>query len=252
MSSAASSSRTANTACLKARRSTLARKSDSSVREARGSLFRARRRAQRLLEEDGARWYQRPSALTGGKGSRTNKGRFPLCISPAARPRGLLDQGAEPLTSIVFARYSTESGLRWTQARSSPCPNSPAPKSSCAACRPEGVEYVFGYPGGAVLFIYDELFKQDKVKHVLVRHEQGAAHAADGYSRSTQQGRRLPRHLRAGRHQRGDRHRDRLHGLDPDGGHHRPGADPRHRPGRIPGVRHGRHHAARASSTTSW
>src|SRR5690242_1301655 len=50
----------------------------------------------------------------------------------------------------------------------------------------EGVEYVFGYPGGAVLFIYDELFKQDKVKHVLVRHEQGAVHAADGYSRSSQ------------------------------------------------------------------
>ncbi len=50
----------------------------------------------------------------------------------------------------------------------------------------EGVEYVFGYPGGAVLFIYDELFKQDKVKHILVRHEQGAIHAADGYSRSTE------------------------------------------------------------------
>ena len=49
----------------------------------------------------------------------------------------------------------------------------------------EGVEYVFGYPGGAVLNIYDELFKQDKVKHVLVRHEQGAVHAADGYSRIT-------------------------------------------------------------------
>src|SRR6478609_2866489 len=49
----------------------------------------------------------------------------------------------------------------------------------------EGVAYVFGYPGGAVLNIYDELFKQDKVKHVLVRHEQGAAHAADGYSRSS-------------------------------------------------------------------
>src|SRR3979411_979112 len=47
------------------------------------------------------------------------------------------------------------------------------------------VEYVFGYPGGAVLYIYDELFKQDKVKHVLVRHEQGAVHAADGYSRSS-------------------------------------------------------------------
>ncbi len=49
----------------------------------------------------------------------------------------------------------------------------------------EGVEYVCGYPGGAVLYIYDELFKQDKVKHVLVRHEQGAAHAADGYSRAS-------------------------------------------------------------------
>src|SRR3979411_1987342 len=49
----------------------------------------------------------------------------------------------------------------------------------------EGVEYVFGYPGGAVLNIYDEFFKQEKVKHVLVRHEQGAGHAADGYSRSS-------------------------------------------------------------------
>ena len=50
----------------------------------------------------------------------------------------------------------------------------------------EGVEYVFGYPGGAVLFLYDELFKQDQVKHILVRHEQGAVHAADGYARSTE------------------------------------------------------------------
>src|SRR5437667_6167291 len=49
----------------------------------------------------------------------------------------------------------------------------------------EAVEYVFGYPGGAVLNIYDECFKQEKVKHVLVRHEQGAVHAADGYSRSS-------------------------------------------------------------------
>jgi acetolactate synthase-1/2/3 large subunit len=53
------------------------------------------------------------------------------------------------------------------------------------ALRDEGVEYVFGYPGGAVLHIYDALFKQDKVKHILVRHEQGAAHAADGYARAT-------------------------------------------------------------------
>ena len=48
-----------------------------------------------------------------------------------------------------------------------------------------GVEHIFGYPGGAVLPIYDEIFQQDKVKHVLVRHEQGATHAAEGYARST-------------------------------------------------------------------
>ncbi|HEY5602895.1 MAG TPA: acetolactate synthase 3 large subunit [Gammaproteobacteria bacterium] len=49
----------------------------------------------------------------------------------------------------------------------------------------EGVEYLFGYPGGAVLHIYDAIYKQDKVKHILVRHEQGATHAADGYARAT-------------------------------------------------------------------
>jgi acetolactate synthase-1/2/3 large subunit len=49
----------------------------------------------------------------------------------------------------------------------------------------EGVEYVFGYPGGTVLHIYDAMFKQNQLKHILVRHEQAAAHAADGYARST-------------------------------------------------------------------
>jgi acetolactate synthase I/II/III large subunit len=49
----------------------------------------------------------------------------------------------------------------------------------------QGVEHVFGYPGGAVLPIYDALFHQDKVRHILVRHEQGAVHAAEGYARST-------------------------------------------------------------------
>ncbi len=57
------------------------------------------------------------------------------------------------------------------------------------------------------------------------------------------QGRRGARHLRPRRHQRGDRHRDRVHGFHPDGGDHRPGPDPRHRAGRVPGVRHRRHHA---------
>ena len=53
------------------------------------------------------------------------------------------------------------------------------------ALKDQGVEHLFGYPGGAVLPIYDELFKQKQIKHVLVRHEQGAVHAAEGYSRST-------------------------------------------------------------------
>ncbi|QFY43910.1 acetolactate synthase 3 large subunit [Candidatus Methylospira mobilis] len=51
--------------------------------------------------------------------------------------------------------------------------------------RDEGVEYIFGYPGGAVLHIYDALFRQNDIKHILVRHEQGATHAADGYARAT-------------------------------------------------------------------
>tara|TARA_Y100000741_G_scaffold107836_1_gene80806 strand:- start:1467 stop:3203 length:1737 start_codon:yes stop_codon:yes gene_type:complete len=49
----------------------------------------------------------------------------------------------------------------------------------------EGVEYIFGYPGGAALHIYDSIFKQKEMQHILVRHEQGATHAADGYARAT-------------------------------------------------------------------
>ena len=53
------------------------------------------------------------------------------------------------------------------------------------ALEDEGVEYIFGYPGGAALHIYDAIFKQQRVEHILVRHEQAATHMADGYSRST-------------------------------------------------------------------
>jgi acetolactate synthase-1/2/3 large subunit len=53
------------------------------------------------------------------------------------------------------------------------------------ALKDNGVEHIFGYPGGAVLPIYDELFQQDDIEHILVRHEQGAGHAAEGYARST-------------------------------------------------------------------
>ena len=53
------------------------------------------------------------------------------------------------------------------------------------ALKDQGVQHLFGYPGGAVLPIYDALFMQDTVQHILVRHEQGAVHAAEGYARST-------------------------------------------------------------------
>ena len=53
------------------------------------------------------------------------------------------------------------------------------------ALHDEGVEYVYGYPGGAVLHIYDALFQQNDVKHVLVRHEQAATHMADAYARAS-------------------------------------------------------------------
>ena len=53
------------------------------------------------------------------------------------------------------------------------------------ALEDEGVEYIFGYPGGAALHIYDALFKAEKLPHILVRHEQAATHAADGYARAT-------------------------------------------------------------------
>lgn len=53
------------------------------------------------------------------------------------------------------------------------------------AFRDNGVKHIFGYPGGAVLPIYDEIFQQDDIEHILVRHEQGAGHAAEGYARST-------------------------------------------------------------------
>ncbi len=53
------------------------------------------------------------------------------------------------------------------------------------ALQDEGVEYIFGYPGGAALHIYDAIFRQQRVEHILVRHEQAATHMADGYARAT-------------------------------------------------------------------
>jgi acetolactate synthase-1/2/3 large subunit len=67
-------------------------------------------------------------------------------------------------------------------------PEVPEPNGSeilVRSLQAEGVKYLWGYPGGAVLYIYDALYKQDTIEHVLVRHEQAAVHAADGYARAT-------------------------------------------------------------------
>lgn len=53
----------------------------------------------------------------------------------------------------------------------------------CEAINLEGVDFVFGYPGGAIMNVYDEIYKQDGFKHILTRHEQAAVHAADAYAR---------------------------------------------------------------------
>ena len=78
-----------------------------------------------------------------------------------------------------------------TQSDTPTSPSSPSADISIGATvlmralQDEKVDYIWGYPGGSVLYIYDELYKQDKIKHVLVRHEQAAVHAADAYARST-------------------------------------------------------------------
>src|SRR5579884_1176735 len=88
------------------------------------------------------------------------------CVSPRrlSRPRGSHDRGRGAMTAIQM-QSGAEVLLR--------------------ALKDQGVEVIFGYPGGAVLPIYDALFQQNAIRHILVRHEQAAVHAAEGYARST-------------------------------------------------------------------
>src|ERR1044071_7021341 len=96
---------------------------------------------------------------------------------------------------MVFRQRSTQrfnmdmSAAEVKRAASAhPPPSSAEPNGSEILVRclqAENVKYVWGYPGGAVLYIYDALYKQQSIQHVLVRHEQGAVHAADGYARAT-------------------------------------------------------------------
>lgn len=86
----------------------------------------------------------------------------------------------------------------------------------------QGVDTVFGYPGGAILNIYDALYKHSgEIRHILTSHEQGAAHAADGYARATGKVGVCHGYQRSRRHESGHRYRYGLHGFCTDGSDHR-------------------------------
>src|SRR5438105_6544349 len=169
MSWAASSSCTENTHCLNARRSTEARKSDSSLRVARGS----------------------PSAREGRRCARMVANRFPRAVRASRGfPVGFrLDQRVPNRYCAEFPPKAHDIQGLSMELRLPPLaqtgPQLTGAEIVIRCLEEEGVEFIFGYPGGAVLFIYDALFRQKKIKHILVRHEQGALHAADDYARAT-------------------------------------------------------------------
>src|SRR6478752_1186648 len=97
-----------------------------------------------------------------------------------------MDASLAPLEGLFYcaaARRGAEGGLR--VRTTSMNRTMTGAEMVVQAMQDQGVEHLFGYPGGAVLPIYDALFHQEKVKHILVRHEQGAVHAAEGYARSS-------------------------------------------------------------------
>ena len=115
----------------------------------------------------------------------------------------------------------------------------------------EGVEVMFGLPGGCILPAYDPLL-DSPIRHILVRHEQGAGHMAEGYAHVT--GR--PGVAMVTQRPGGDQHRHaavrRVHGLDPDGRDHRPGADRRRSAPTRSRSATPSASPARSPSTTSW
>ncbi len=104
-----------------------------------------------------------------------------------------------------------------------------------------GVDTIFGYPGGAALPLYDALHGEPRLRHVLVRHEQAAVHAAEGLRAQHRPRRRGARHLGPGRRQHDHRAARRDQRLGAGAVHQRPGRDRRHRHQRLPGKRCARH-----------
>ncbi len=107
------------------------------------------------------------------------------------RPKGAApqDEGISPEAKKDFILRSPAQQGVTKDAPQEPCAEKAATRTGAEilldALEEQGVEVIFGYPGGAVLPIYDALYKRDTIRHIMVRHEQGAAHAAEGYARST-------------------------------------------------------------------
>ncbi|HPW30336.1 MAG TPA: thiamine pyrophosphate-binding protein, partial [Rhodoferax sp.] len=89
------------------------------------------------------------------------------------------------ISKAEIASASAASHANKSSASTSGSPELRGAEVLVKALQAEGVKYIWGYPGGAVLHIYDAFYKQDTIQHVLVRHEQAAVHAADGYARAT-------------------------------------------------------------------
>ena len=104
-------------------------------------------------------------------------------------PKGAFFIGRNSVKEIAFEMREKGQNRNWKIGMSNKSKKEPEQITGAEivlkALADQGVEHVFGYPGGAVLPIYDEFFQQEDVKHILVRHEQGATHAAEGYARST-------------------------------------------------------------------
>ncbi len=120
------------------------------------------------------------------------------------------------------------------------------------ALKDNGVDTLFGYPGGAVLPIYDEIFQQEEVRHILVRHEQGAGHAAEGYARSTGKPGCHAGNIGSRGNKCGDAVAGCADGFHSAGLHNRAGANRPDRLGCLSGSRYRWDHHGPAPSTTGW
>src|SRR5882672_3279342 len=107
-------------------------------------------------------------------------------MGPRARPKASAGAEYRSLATAALGRSRGEATVvRAERKRAMAAQEMIGAQMVLRALVDQGVEHIFGYPGGAVLPIYDEIFKQNSLRHILVRHEQGAVHAAEGYARST-------------------------------------------------------------------